>query len=407
MNPNPNFAGDPRRALRCVLAPLVLIGSGCSPRPVDTEWLGTVDTLSNGAVRIRNAEVGLWDSASAWTMEFETRIGSSADGPGAFGFVRDFDADPSGRIYVLDGQANEIRVFSRDGDFLRSFGRTGEGPGEFQRAAGIVVRLNGTTMVADPMHGRYTLFDSTGTVLSVASPGIVISSWYLVFPWPGTIDSLGHVYDLTNTSDGLRLLRFGIESSVSRVRDTIAVPALRSTELLLKDGQGRVRASMPAPYATQMLTYVDAAGFLWLGDNSEYRIVKRRFTGDTVQIIQRAFRPEPVTRADIDSAMAPAATFLANGGATDGPPIPEHKPAYRWFIVDDQGYLWVSSSERRNSIGTVLDVFDPTGRYLGGVDTGLQIDDTNPPVIRNNRLYATVSDEQDVQYVVSVRIVGR
>jgi hypothetical protein len=340
-------------------------------------------------------------------MEFETRIGSSADGPGAFGFIRDFDADPSGRIHVLDGQANEIRVFSRDGDFLRSFGRTGEGPGEFQRAAGIVVRSNGTTIVADPMLGRYTLFDSTGVVLSVASPGILISSWYLVFPWPGTIDSLGHVYDFTNTSDGLRLLRFGIESSVSRVRDTIAVPALGSTELLLKDGQGRVRASMPAPYATQMLTYVDPAGFLWLGDNREYRIVKRRFTGDTVQIIQRPFRPELITQADIDSAMAPAATFLANGGETDGPPIPEHKPAYRWFIVDDQGYLWVSSFERRNSIGTVLDVFDPTGRYLGGVDTGLQIDDTNPPVIHNNRLYATVTDEQDVQYVVAVRIVGR
>jgi hypothetical protein len=105
--------------------------------------------------------------------------------------------------------------------------------------------------------------------------------------------------------------------------------------------------------------------------------------------------------------MAPAVTFLANGGATDGPPIPERKPAYRWFIVDDRGYLWVSSSERRNSIGTVLDVFDPAGRYLGGVDTDLQIDDTNPPVIRNNRLYASVRDEQDVQYVVAVRIVGR
>jgi hypothetical protein len=164
---------------------------------------------------------------------------------------------------------------------------------------------------------------------------------------------------------------------------------------------------MPAPYATQTLTYVDPTGFLWLGDNTEYRIVKRRFSGDTVQIIERSYRREAVTQAELDSAMAPATAFLANGGTADGPPSPESKPAYRWFVTDDQGYLWVSSSERRRSTGTVLDVFDPNGRYLGAIDTRIQIDDTNPPVLRNNRLYAAVKDEQDVQYVVAVRIVGR
>jgi hypothetical protein len=407
MNLNLSFVSNRKAVLRGVSSVFLLIGTGCSPRQTDTEWLGTIDTLSNGAVLVRNPDVGLWDSVSGWTMEIETQIGPSDDGPSAFGFVRDFDADPAGRIYVLDGQANEIRMFNPDGGFLRSFGRSGEGPGEFQRAAGLVVRSNGTTLVADPMLGRYTLFDSTGTVLRTASPGVVISSWYLVFPWPGAIDSLGNVYDFTGTSDGPRLLRFGIESPESQVRDTIAVPALGSTELLLKDGQGRVRASMPAPYATQILTYVDPTGFLWLGDNAEYRIVKRSFTGDTVQIIERSYRREPITQAEIDSAMAPAATFLANGGTADGPPRPEHKPAYRWFIADDQGYLWISGFERRRSTGTVLDVFDPSGKYLGAVDTGIQIDDTNPPVVRNNRLYAAVKDAQDVQYVVAVRIVGR
>src|SRR5690606_30201728 len=60
-----------------------------------------------------------------------TTIGS-ADGPSyaVFGRIADVALDGGGRIYVLDGFADEIRQFEPDGEFRRSFGGRGDGPTE-------------------------------------------------------------------------------------------------------------------------------------------------------------------------------------------------------------------------------------------------------------------------------------
>ncbi len=63
-----------------------------------------------------------------------TEVGSIGvfDGPEAFIFGEVGDVDLSGdRVYVLDVQAEEVRVFSTTGAHLASFGGPGQGPGEF------------------------------------------------------------------------------------------------------------------------------------------------------------------------------------------------------------------------------------------------------------------------------------
>ncbi len=42
------------------------------------------------------------------------------------------DADKDGNIFVLDSKAYQVKVFDNQGKFRRSFGRMGQGPGEFQ-----------------------------------------------------------------------------------------------------------------------------------------------------------------------------------------------------------------------------------------------------------------------------------
>ena len=45
------------------------------------------------------------------------------------------EADADGNVYLLDGQISEIQVFDPEGELLRTIGRQGEGPGEFQNGA--------------------------------------------------------------------------------------------------------------------------------------------------------------------------------------------------------------------------------------------------------------------------------
>jgi hypothetical protein len=46
--------------------------------------------------------------------------------------------DSAGTIYVPDNGSGELRIFSRDGMFIRKIGRRGNGPGEFQQISNVI-----------------------------------------------------------------------------------------------------------------------------------------------------------------------------------------------------------------------------------------------------------------------------
>jgi len=121
----------------CTIAGLfVLIASACekSSRP-DSAWLGSVDTLPNGAERVQNPETGMWPEGRGWRIAQEVRLGTAlGDGPDVFGEVAAIGVSPTGLIHVIDGHSQEIRVFTPAGEHVRSFGRRGGGPGEFANA---------------------------------------------------------------------------------------------------------------------------------------------------------------------------------------------------------------------------------------------------------------------------------
>src|SRR5690606_37125397 len=65
------------------------------------------------------------------------------------------------RIVVADA-SNEVRVFDRAGSFVRSFGRTGEGPGEFTYLDALAFAPDGTLLARDSRLMRVTRFDTAG-----------------------------------------------------------------------------------------------------------------------------------------------------------------------------------------------------------------------------------------------------
>ena len=52
-------------------------------------------------------------------------------------------------LYVSDSCNNRIALFTQEGDFLRSFGAQGSGPGQFERPSGIVVSNDGVICIGD------------------------------------------------------------------------------------------------------------------------------------------------------------------------------------------------------------------------------------------------------------------
>ncbi len=66
---------------------------------------------------------------------------------------------PNGRVYVLDYSDFRLRVFTPEGQLLRTIG---QGPGEFSHPIDFAVDPQGRLWVLDATTARLTLFSATG-----------------------------------------------------------------------------------------------------------------------------------------------------------------------------------------------------------------------------------------------------
>jgi sugar lactone lactonase YvrE len=85
--------------------------------------------------------------------------------PGDFSKPSNVAVDKEGNLYVSDTWNNRIEVFDADGEFIRQFGKHGDGPGYFARPKGIAIDSDGHVWVADGMQNRVQVFTPEGRLL--------------------------------------------------------------------------------------------------------------------------------------------------------------------------------------------------------------------------------------------------
>jgi DNA-binding beta-propeller fold protein YncE len=92
--------------------------------------------------------------------------GVSGDGPDRFNSPTDVAVAPNGDIFVSDGHVNSrIVKFSKDGTFIKAWGRRGDGPGEFNVPHTIFFDSRGRLLVGDRSNRRIQIFDQDGQFL--------------------------------------------------------------------------------------------------------------------------------------------------------------------------------------------------------------------------------------------------
>lgn len=389
----PKFSG---RAIGTVW---ILI-SACGGDGSGPGWQGTVDTLPGGRIVVTNPATGLWSADEAWRLEPVTRIGAvEGDGPDIFGQVIAVELDGEGRVYAIDRQAQEVRVFDPAGRYVRTIGNEGEGPGEFTGANGLGWGPEDNLWVVDQRLRRFTLFDTSGTMVDTRlAPNSIVS-----FAWEGWFRADGRIVDrgLLRAEPWPRTM-FMTYDGESAYTDTLVLPPF-TPETFGWQSEGR-GAVMQIPFSPQPIWVVSPDGYVWMSEAREYVLHHTTFEGDTVLTIVRDAPPIPVRDAEREEAIGRIETFM-RGNRYEAARIPAEKPPLQRIFVDEEGSVWVLRPDSAGAPGSTLDVFDPTGRYLGEVVTSAPMVPWPRFVVRGGRIAYVTTDELDVQYVVVERVV--
>lgn len=396
-------------ALILSLATLASSLSGCARQSASGagDWAGTIDTLPSGQIVVANTADPLWSPGNEWRVIEEVRIGTlEGIGPDVFGRITSIEVDAAGRLYVLEAQSQELRVFDRDGAHVRTIGRKGGGPGEFARAVMVQTGPDGSLWVPDPENNRVSVFDTAGAlVYSHPSPG-----GFILIPWPGGFDDAGRYYSpvIIPDEDADFGMRIGLAQFDSELQplDTLTPPddpydpGDRRFELRGEDGYMAARI----PFTPAFRWRLERHGTLWALITGDYKLFQLDAAGDTLRTITREFEPYPVTEEEIDAALEELDWFVREGGKVARSRIPSKKPPAETFFFDDEGNLWVERVTTAEDASKLFDVFDPVGRYLGEVRLPFRMSQENP-IVRGTTMWAVTSDELDVPYVVRARII--
>ena len=349
-----------------------------------------------------------------------------------FARVRDVSFDARGNLYLLDGLGDissgsvRVLVFDASGNFLREFGSSGEGPGEFNRPNSFAVMRDGTVVVGDMGHRAYQLFDESGNfvrmVRTADGPERISMSSIQVDPRGGAVftGGMGSSASISIRGGGRNVApptsrpvtRLGLEGEVVHT-DTVAegwlpprgeagagLPKnikLGGGSVNLRDALGQF--SMPAVFEPRLSAGVLPDGGVVHTDSSAYalKVTPANASGVT-RIIRRPMQPEPMTSAIQEAykerreaareesgsgggiSMIMTRARASSGGASQPgqsvsfelsePGYYPEIPVIRGLATTWEGHIWVQRRGDLPEDDGPIDVLTAMGEYVGTFPTG-------------------------------------
>ena len=347
---------------------LLCIGTGCEQVPTPKTTL--VDSAGVRITMTRNPQV----TPTRLPVEPALSLGGSdASGPTQFFRVQNVVFGPDDRLWVADGQSNQIRIFNNDGSHSKTIGGRGAGPGEFMRLRLLAVFRSDTVAAWDDSNGRLTLFDGEGDFIRTQA------LWQSELPVPRAFDVYADgtilarqpqiLHGDSNEPGGL------IHDSTQLVRVDFArrsrmVEAVASGQSWLWTGRNQV------PVAFTSAPAFDVQGrTVHLAQGSAFQITVFR-EGRAVEIYGIERRERPVSGTELEAYREYVDAFIPESqrdtylDMLDHPSRPTVLPAYGRLIIAPDGHTWAQLYASASLLRPMMwDVFDEARRLVGQVET--------------------------------------
>lgn len=316
---------------------------------------------------IHNTETPLYPDKTVTFVEDLSISGEDQDGNIILFKPRLDLVDDKDNIYIIDRQDQVIKVFSSDGEFIRTIGSKGRGPGEFQMIGNLAITKDGKLLVTDGTARRTSFFDSSGKFLKsfrlLANYGgcyLIKSSSYLTLEFFSSDDrQFWSLYVVELNFEGKEIRTYG--------KFTMAQPKITR--------QGNLTHYISVPFSPESIFVGDQdRDYLYHCLNNKYIIKVYNTSGKLFRKIDRPYKPVPFTSKDEKEYREslernPSALYRKLAADVE---LPKVKNVVAKMHVDDEGNLWIRTNEIReedDKILTAYDIFNSEGLYYAKVWT--------------------------------------
>jgi 6-bladed beta-propeller len=268
-----------------------------------------------------------------------------------------------GGVAISNAGTSEIRVYARDGRFVRAIGRSGGGPGEFGALGGVEVLGEDSLLAIDLARSAVMAFSIDGTPAWTRHLDVAPCFWLAEEGPARTRLANGSFMVVCEMDDVWSRIRAGTTrpgatdrsraailhfDPAGLVPDTVAfAPAI---EYGIVDGADGRPGTMYPPWGHRLAWAVGPADIL-VGSQDVLEIRRYAVDGRLESIIRGPGRDLTITPADLES-LRQAMVGRARGNDAEAQrfadeylstyPRPDRKPASGRILLDTRGGIWIS-----------------------------------------------------------------
>jgi hypothetical protein len=351
----------------CIPVILLITASLCVSCKQSTIWKGQVKT-EDGITVVENPKEPMYEQPIL-TLNEDLRIGEQENRPEyLFYRINSIAVDREGNIYVTDEGEKHIKVFNREGDYLRTIGRPGQGPGEFGRPSEIFITAENELRIIDPSRRQVHSYSTDGRYLES-------KNFETVYPLGIARDSKGNFYVLNvcreqgSMAGGFELLKLNPDLEI--VSTLIQVPI---------SAEAKSEEFEPIPEFAIGHDDCLVLGFTY---NYTFKILSPE--GEIMRLIEKKYDLIPIPDEVKKKAEERNPELTRDW--------PKHYRPFFNFFCDDLGRLFVITpgDDVAESIYD-CDVFDPEGRFLCTIP--LRLMTTSIMTLSSDNLYVVDEDSQ-------------
>ncbi len=359
-----------------------------------------INNLNAGVNVVKNKDKplkGEWDLAlkEVWRID---RAGDTF-----MANVFNIRVDKNGMIYYLDTKYPKVFILNPDGTLFSSFGRRGEGPGEFRGPIGL--HVTGKFLIVQDQGNELKVFNNNGDYKKMYKLGRDVSP--RTFVNMHQYITLRSDFDKIQTWETLELI--DLENNKGTVLATLA--AETKVRASGQGPQGRIRITTGGTYTSTRIIIHLHKNKLYFGRNDKYVITRMNLEGKE----EMAFSIEGRKRKPVSLQYKKdriAAIKLRGGRMSkemEKQLIDGYSDEFNYFTkitTDEKGMIYVYVTDVENITGWYIDIFSPEGKYLYHSQIKL------PPglqkrgnfVLKQNHIYAYAEDEDGNAMIVKYKI---